>query len=380
MAEAASQPRSGLFFQLACWVIGLIAFIQILIGGVALALRVEAAQVVKVEEKIVTKLVNIAPEAPKEAARPLVALPPAPAPIPAEQALPSARPLAAPAIADPVVERLVNEAREARVAEDMGQAIIKLEEARERDPQEANTLYELGLVYETMAAFDTDLASKAAEAYQGVFNLGASKAGALYPLAAKKLSEGISMPQDMRGKLTLGRVKVFPDNTYREGERVILTIPVSAAPGSEPEADDFFVQVNLYDQDPQGTVVPNGPESETQFEWVTGAIDWVGGEEQLRVTYVIPNPDPADIHIFGKRKYYGQSVELFYKNELIDTQAYPRHLASSNRDKQVSGNPDPLFLDQDGMPGFDPNMPLLPPLDGEIQVDPLQDLPTFDER
>ncbi len=381
MAEVTTHARAGLFFQLSCWVIGLIAFVQILIGGVALALRVEAAREVRVEEKVVTKLVNIAPPAPKEPAKPLVALPPAPEPIPADRRLPEARPLQAPPIADPVVERLVHEAREARVAEDFGTAIPKLTEALERDPEDPNALYELGLVYETMAAFDTSLAAKAAEAFQGVFNLGTSRAGALYPLAAKKLEEGIALPQNMRGKLALGRVIIFPDTSYPDGERVILTIPVSAAPGAEPTADDFFVKVNLYDKDAKGEILNMGPDASSEYEWASGAIDWLGGQEMLRVTYTIPNPPAADAHLFPRRKYYGQTVELFYRNELIDAQASPRHLASeANVKQQASGNPDPLFLDEEGMPGFDPNMPLLPPLENEVLTDPMGELPSFDER
>ncbi|GAA5481542.1 hypothetical protein [Haloferula sargassicola] len=380
MAEAV-HARSGLLFQLSCWVLGMVAFIQLLIGGVALALRVESAREVRVEEKIVTKLVNIAPQVPAQPAKPIVALPPAPEPIPYDQNLPAPRPFQAPPIADPVVERLVNEAREARVAEDMGSAIPKLEEAIARSPEEPNALYELGLVYETMAGFDTSLAAKAADAFAKVRSLGATGAGALYQLASKKLTEGIALPKDMRGKLSLGRVIIFPDNTYHHGERVILTIPVSAAPGSEPSANDFFVQVNLYDQDPQGNILPMSTGSQTEFDWVSGAIDWVGGQEMLRVTYTIPEATGSDLQLFGRRKYYGQTVELFYRNELIDAQANPRHLASeANVRQQTSGNPDPLFLNEGDMPAFDPNMPLLPTLENEIPVEEPLDLPPLDDH
>jgi hypothetical protein len=250
----------------------------------------------------------------------------------------------------------------------MGRAIVKLEEARAKAPDEPNVHYELGLVYETMAAYDPSLAEKAAEAYQKVFELGTTGSGALYPLAALKLRDGIARPTDFRGKLALGRTRIFKDESYRGGERVVLTIPVSAAPGAEPKAEDFFVQVDFFDKPSTGDPVPAGPEASTTVEWISGGIDWLGGEELLRVTYILPEMDPSQSHLFGRRKYYGQVVKLMYKNELIDSQAWPRHLASQNVGSEPAGL-DPLFLDQELLPpDFDPNLPLLPPLENELSL------------
>lgn len=380
MSHALAHPKAGLFFRLSCWILGLIAFVQLLIAGVAIALRVEAAREVRVEEKVVTRIVEV-PSGPRQdapAAKPLVALPPLPEQ-PAEPAMPAPNRLEVPPIADPVVERLVREAREARVAEDMGTAVLKLESALEREPKEPNTLYELALVYETMAAYDISLAAKASDAFLEVKKLGIPGAGALYPLAMKKLAEGIALPRDMRGKLALGRVRIFKDNEFRDGERVVLTIPISAAPGAEPEESDFFVKITFFDKLPDGTIVAASPESRSEAKYASGDIDWVGGEELLRVTYILPATSARDEPLFGQRTYYGQTVELFYKNELIDTQAYPRHLAAETA-KLASGNPDPMFLDQDQFPpDFDPNLPLLPPLEDEMQVMPSDALPPLDE-
>lgn len=370
--------RSGpdLWFRLSCWVLGLIAFVQLLAAGVALAIRFEASREVIVEEKIVPRLIAMAPKvAPAPVTDPVVALPPVPE-LPAAEPLPVARPLDAPPIADPVVERLVNEAREARVAEDMGKAIVKLEEARAQDPTDPNVHYELGLVYETMAAFDPVLADQAAAAYQEVFKMGTTGAGALYPLAAKKLRDGISLPSDMRGKLALGRTRIFRDDAFEEGERVILTIPVRAAPGSEPKPQDFMVEVHFFDETAPGEVAPALHEANLAatgtISWPTAPIDWLGGEEAMRVTYTLPRASAADEHLFGRRKYYGQVVELRYKNELIDSQAWPRHLAARRKAEPGTG-PDPVFLEED----LDFGGSLLPPLEGDSPLDPV--LPPFEE-
>ena len=368
-SAAVASDRSGLTFRLACWVLGLIAFLQLLVAAVALARRVEGARVVRVEERVITEVVEVPVEVPaaaKDPEGPVVAIPPPPE-VPKEKPLPPARPLDAPPIADPVVERLVNEGREARVAEDMGRAIPALNEALARNPAEPNALFELALAYETMAAYDASLASKAGECYEKVFRLG-TDAGALYPLAARKLEEGIALPADMRGKLSLGRVRIFEDAQYSDGTRVVLTVPVNSAPGEEPGADDFLVVVHFYDKSANGVPQPVGPECERTFEWVSGAIDWVGGQELLQVTYLQRDPsNPGEQHLFGRSGYYGQVVELFYRNELIDTQAWPRHLASRSQGEPQQGL-DPLFLDEEFLPG--PG--LLPPLEDEL-------LPEIDE-
>ncbi len=95
------------------------------------------------------------------------------------------------------------------------------------------------------------------------------------------------------------------------------------------------------------------------------------------MTYILPKSDPYSSHLFGRRNYYGQIVKLMYKNELIDSQAWPRHLAMQTPNSQPGGL-DPLFLDYDLLPpDFDPNVPLLPPLVDELQ---LPELPPFPDR
>jgi hypothetical protein len=361
--------HSHLVFRLSCWMLVLIAFAQLLGAGVALAVRFERAQEVRVEEKIVTRVVTVAAEPPKPAPEVVAVAPPSPLPPPEPTPLPPARPLAAPPIADPVVERLVQEARSARVAGDMASAIVKLDEARAKAPEDPSVLYEVGLVYESMAAFDPRLADQAADAYQSVFALGTTGAGALYPLAAAKLRDGIALPADLRGELALGRVRIFKDEDQSEGERVVVTVPVQAAPGTTISGDDLIVKVNFFD-----STMKEGREEiqaaadglcKTIHEWVSGDFDFVGGEELLRVTYLLPPQELQQEHLFGKRRYYGQTVEVIYKGELIDTQAWPRHLSARNAAAARQADEMPEFLTED-MIQIDPVNPLLPTREGDI--------------
>jgi hypothetical protein len=381
-------PRT-LVFRLACWGCGLVAFGQVLTAAVALAARLEKSrEVVVIESKAApappvvaapiapptptfTPASGTIPGIPRTSGAPFPEsaefIPPAQPsasapPIPVRPVAPT--PLATPPIADPVVERLVTEARKFRVAEDMANAIVKLEEARSKAPGDPNIEYELGLVHETMGVFDT-----ASAHYEKVFQMGTVKAGTLYEQAASKLRDGLGQTENMRGQLSLGRARIFKDAHFAEGERVVVTIPVQAAPGVKVSPDDFSVTVRFFDTLRGREVVPRTEEtSRTEYQWVSGAIDWAGGEELLRVTYILPKQGNVQSHLFGERSYYGQVVELTYKNDVIDLQPWPRDLAAKiqqpptaqPRPQQPDDLP-PEFLNQDTLPpDFNPGAPLLP--------------------
>lgn len=279
-------------------------------------------------------------------------------PVPAKPSVPEVAPeaISAPAIANPEVAKLVNEARAARVAEDMGTAVAKLEQAKLLDAEEPNVLYELGLVHETMGVYDV-----ASKYYEQLFRLGAAKAGAYYELAARKLRDGVQEPTQMRGKLALGRVRIFRDPNLEQGQRVVLTIPVQNAPGNVVTADDFVVTVKFFDQVRGQEIVPASEQAQTSYQWTTGKLDWAGGQEELRVTYVIPPQSEEQQQLFGERRYYGQVVELTYKNELIDLDAWPRDLAARSVAPQKNSENVPEFQEKDNLPpDFNPDLPLLP--------------------
>jgi len=371
--------RSDLVFRLSCWLLALVAFGQLLTAGVALAVRVERAQEVRIVEKEgPTRIITVAPEpAPPTVAEipvaPKVELPPLPQDT---TPLPPPRPLAVPAIADPVVERLVAEARKARVADDMATAMNKVEAALDVAPKDPNVLYEKALVYEEMAAAggDSTLADQAAEAYQQILALGTTGAGSLYSLAGEKLTNGIAMPADLRGEMALGRVRIFKDDDHEEGQRVVVTVPVHGAPKTELEEGDLEVKVTFYDsmmQKGKREIVQTavGVKKEN-VSYVTLPFDFATGEELVRFTYILPRDDRQQEHLFGKREYYGQVVELIYKGEVLDAAAWPRHLSTKSsapaHQQQMEGNPwdqMPEFLTEDMI---NPAAPLLPSREGDF--------------
>lgn len=353
--------KGNRLFVLACCGLGLMAFSQLLIAGMALAVRVEKGREVRVVEREVEKIVPIRISVPV-AGDPVVQ--PAPRQVPELPPVPEAVELAAPVIADPRAEFLVKEARKARVAGDMGMAIVKLEEALAQSPEDPTVLYELGMVHEMMGVF-----GKAADYYEMVFRLGVSGAGDLYEAAATKLRDGFEQPADMLGKIALGRIRIFNDAKARGGQRVVLTVPVQKAPGEEVEAQEIEVAVTFFNKTDKGKIVQLEDDSWAEPVWVSLPFDWQGGEETLRMNYRIPARDAQTAHLFGELSYYGQVVTLTYKGEVLDLQAWPRDLAARMGQVAPAGGPAgdfPEFLQEDMLPpNFDPEFPLLNPLPNE---------------
>ncbi len=350
-------------FPLACWALGLLAFGELLVAGLALAARFETTRQVRVVEKEVIKLVTVPAPHPGGLADTVVTRPPVaaalPAPLPASSPLPPPSPLQAPTVADPRSEQLLLEARQARVAGDMDRAILKLEEAKTRSPGEPAVHFELGLVHEAMGVYDI-----AADYYQKVTQLGVAGAGSLYEKAMEKLGTGLA-PEAPVGKLALGRVRVYNDPNHEGGQRVILSIPVQTAPGVEVEVKNLSVEVEFFNRSTQDGVLPLEDSSHVVYQWPSAPCDWAEGEETVRVTYDIPHQNVPTEHLFGELAYYGQVVTLIYNGEVLDMQAWPPSLAAKSRQKAAGPQPQqaPEFLDNQNLPmDFDPNLPsVLPP-------------------
>ena len=338
------------------------SFFQLLVAGMALATRFEESREVRTVIKEVPKIITMRlPAEPAAVAMnvgsSVVSRPPLPPPA-ASLPLPPPTPVATPKTQDPRSERMVKEAREARVAGDMGLAIVKLEEALSQSPGDPVVHYELGLVHEQMGVFDT-----ASAHYEKVFQMGVTGAGSYYAIAGAKLRDGFGQQDAMLGKLSLGRVRIFKDPKNESGQRVILTIPVQKAPGEDLDVAELAVSVIFFNRTSNGEIVQLEEKSWVTENWISLPFDWIGSEENLRMTYLIPAQDSQTEHLFGTRTYYGQVVSLLYKGEVLDVQAWPRDLAAKipTRPSAGPGAIPPEF--QDSLPSdFDPSLGVLPPL------------------
>ena len=343
--------------------LALVAFVELVAVGVALALRSQENPEPVVVERVVKELVPLAmPAAEPQPAAPVPRREEVPIPKPftnEEEILAMAPPplghpeLNAPPVDDPVVERLVLEAREARVRDDYRGAIVKLEEAEERAPNDPTVLYVSGEVFEAWGLYD-----KAADYYQRVFQVGLN-AGSYYELASHKLSHGFEQARRMEGKLALGRVRQFIDKRVKDGEKVVISVPIMAAPDQKIDPSLVDVKVLFFDKI-NGEVSEAMSDTIREPRWITEPVDWKDtGEELLQVTYFIPKEEGPDVHLLGERKYHGQVVELKYSGDLLDHQAWPRTLAKARNVPEAN----PLFIPEEWIPeDLNEANPLLPPL------------------
>lgn len=331
-SRTSRKPNLGVF-HVSCWVLALIAFVQLMAVGVAMAFRNQRAP--EPVERVVKEYVMI----PAEKRAPITVAPPkkleTPKPVPALEPLelPELPPLPVPAeedlltgpppVLDPVVEEILKEAGDARIQGDLVLALTKLADAEKRDPKNPNVLYSVGATYEELGVFD-----KATEYFLQVYQAGPLEAGSLYEKAAIKLAHGL-VPE-VKGLAMLGWGRMA--NPVRErrdglgGEKRTLIMPVKVSPTKDFDPQLFTPRVRFYEEVNGEITQAIINQGHSGSEWVTGTADWADGEEMAEVHYFVPDQDPATGLLFGQRKFYGFVAELYYDGRLVDIRAQPRTL------------------------------------------------------
>ena len=237
-SRVSRKPNLGMF-HISCWIIGLVAFVQLMSVGVALAFKKQ--QIPQLEERIVKEYVVVPGPPPAlmtagdAKPEPIEALPPKPIAVVSPEPLPESKEVLTdlesvtkvaeedvlnlpPPVLDPIVEALLKDARKARVEGDLIQALTKLQEAGLREPRDPNVLYSLGATYEAFGIFD-----KARDYYYEVFNLGPN-AGSLFEKASFKVAQGL-VP-DVKNLARLGWGRMTNPIQEQNGERRTLILPV----------------------------------------------------------------------------------------------------------------------------------------------------------
>ena len=348
------KPNLGMF-HVSCWVLGLVAFVQLMSVGVALAIQNQRTP--EPEERIVKEYVvvpaartaptTVAPKKPE----PIAVVPPKSLPE-LKKVLPDLESVAKfaeedvlslpPPVLDPVVEALLKEARKARVGGDVLLSLTKLQEAELREPRDPNVLYGLGSTYEAFGIFD-----KARDYYYGVFKLGPD-AGSLFEKASFKVAQGL-VP-DVKDLACLGWGRMTNPSQEANGERRTLILPVEVDTSKDFDPMLFTPRVRFY-EDVDGqigqAIIQQG---DSGSEWVTGVADWKDGEEIAEVWYFVPDQDPATGLLFGQRKFYGFVAELYYDGRLIDIRAQPRTLL---REGSGESTMEELQRELDNLDGLD---------------------------
>lgn len=260
-------------------------------------------------------------------------------------------------IDDPQVELLVAQASQEHSRGDIMNALVKLEEAEAISPDEPAIFYRKALLFEDMGQWD-----RATDNYEKIFTMGPN-VGVLYHKAAFKLSHGINPESNKQNLLVIGHIlHRIPEDKLSAR----LTIPIRSGGNTDFDPAQISVEIHHYDL-VDGKRIEQVPPSRADAKserWLHSPVDWASGEEIAEATYTLPKLTEADTHLFGERKYFGYVAELYYKNELIDQQAFPRRLHAIHAEQQRQSNLDMPFnfpLDEP-LPNLNPDNPLLPAL------------------
>lgn len=361
-------------FAIVCGLLGLVAFIQLVMVGVALASRVGETRVVEVMEAGELKVVYIPtiadalPEVKKQQPRSYDDLLKdygkggnggANYQLVPDKTVPLRRTAGVGIrpkqigdqgrfmrIKNSRVEKLVEEAKSLHLSGDVVRAVLKLAEAEIIDAAEPAIIYRRALIFEDMRNWE-----RAGDEYDKLFALG-PEAGTYYEIATDKIANGVKDAPDVV-PFQLGSVvqRVGVDQLTA---RVI--IPVRRLTDREIEPSQINVRIFFYDIVDNKVVepVPQQREQNIQKRWVTEPTDWSQNvEESAEAVYQLPALELADVHLFGERRYFGHVVELYYKGELMDQYAYPGRLHGIHAKDQYKQHIDPEMMPFDILPGLE---------------------------
>lgn len=343
-------------FGIACWTLGALAFILLLLIGISFSLSARTVVVEKVVEMPVPVPVQADfqdPSPPVEDEEPadVAAVPgtpsenprsveemlkdidlsdpandPAPAAVaaavPGEENISARAPHAAEnpdEVMPPMTEEvaaLVKAARYAQIDGDLKVAVVKLEQAMRLEPDNPVVLYYYGLTYEWLRNAD-----KSREFFLKVYTQ-REKAGKYFARAAQHLQAGFSSPADLRGDMSFGTILEYRDPECPAGERVKLTVPILMKDGLNVRPEDLRVIVQFFDK-VNGKKVEKTHAPEPTSRCITEPADWADGEEIMEVTYYMPPLTEEETIAYGSLKYYGYTAKLYYKGEPMDCHASP---------------------------------------------------------
>jgi hypothetical protein len=274
-------------------------------------------------------------------------------------------PVAPPPALSPV-DRLLQEAIELRDRGDMTNALARLHEASERDPQNAIVLEEIAKTYESMQLFD-----RSNEMWRKLQEMGPA-AGAAYELADRRLKLGVSTPakaeagmasasldaasihRDVGGisegpLLSISEVKTTEAPDPDAETSLMLQIGIKKEANAAVDHTKVKIQVFFYDTVEDKDVKLT--DADVNYEWLTPKHDWTDtNPEILSVSFLRPKTKGASSEAAlsaaaaavtppgkgraakmsssaeGQRRYLGYRILVYYDDKLQAVQAEPARL------------------------------------------------------
>jgi len=209
-------------------------------------------------------------------------------------------------IKHPKVEKLLGRARDSYILGDMMAAVTYLDQAKVEDPGEAAVVDMEAQIAEGMGAYG----------------------------AAVKIEKGVGDRLEDGAFMLLGTVNILRD---KSGRRSKVVVPIRAREGEFIVGNQVEISVQFYDLVNGDKIEPAANNADIASVFQNKNVSWTErNEETLEVSYAIPEVDDRMEEIFGKRKYYGQVIELYYKGKIQDVIAHPRSLHHVHAQKNAS--------------------------------------------
>jgi hypothetical protein len=273
-------------------------------------------------------------------------------------------------------ERLLKEATGLRDKGDTTNALVRLQDAAQRDPKNAEVLATMAMIYESIQLFE-----RSNETWRKIQEIGPS-AGAFYKLADLKLKNGVSPPATTTtGPGLAGVSPLDAGNTRNDADGIPdgstfgitevratdtpdadsetsmkLKISVKSRPNTPIDHTKVKIQVFFYDTLDNKEVILT--DADVSYEWLTPHHDWKDTDtEVLAVTYLRPKNKPISPEAAlsaaaaavtppggkkksstrkepsadlpgedGHRKYLGYIVRIYYSDQLQAVRADPTKL------------------------------------------------------
>jgi len=277
-----------------------------------------------------------------------------PAPVAQPQFLPAAAPTPVPSL----VDQLLREGIELRDRGDTTNALARLQEALESEPNNAAVLEEIAKTYESMQLFD-----RSNEMWRRLQEMGPS-AGAAYELADRRLKLGVPTPapaeatsarKDVGGipdGSTFGITEVKTTETPDPDAETNLTLRIGIRKQPNTTIDHTKVKIQVFFYDTVNDRDIKLTDADVNYEWVTPKHDWTDtNPEILSVNYLRPKmrADSSEAALSetaatvkpgqkgrggkggssagsGERRYLGYRILVYYDDKLQAVQAEPSRL------------------------------------------------------
>jgi hypothetical protein len=243
-------------------------------------------------------------------------------------------------------------------------ALTHLRTALNKIPNHPKLLYHTAQILDTMGQ-----PQKAAPLWKSLYQLGPG-AGDFYILSQQRMADGpqvLNEPEEEKeGKFTVKDLleKEVPDATGGERVRFTAVLKKNTAEAVDLRKD-MVLAIHFFDT-VNGKHIARSQVEQPELSCTSEPLDWDGGTETFSFEYWQPDMTPAQLVKFGRCKYFGCTLEVFYKDKLQDSRATTNPVLLNMAREVPLPPPEPANSLLDSVPapasGPQPESSLFPPV------------------